>query len=206
MDFRGIIRTSNSYQFNLITDIVEKGALFMKLVFAGKNMDVTEALKNVTADKLTRLDKYFDKDVVATVTFTAERDRHTIEVTIDLPQTIIRAEVETYDMYESIDKAVDILERQVRKHKGKLKARYRTTDTIRFDNIQLTEGEMEEENLPKIVRTKRFLLNPMTAEEAALQMDLLGHNFFVYMDGDTGNTNVVYKRKDGNYGLIAPEF
>lgn len=179
----------------------------MKLVYAGKNMDVTEALKNVTADKLSRLDKYFDKDVVATVTFTAERDRHTIEVTIDLPQTIIRAEVETYDMYESIDKAIDILERQVRKHKGKLRARYRNTDTIRFDNIVLTkEEEAVEDDAPKIVRTKRFVLNPMTPEEAVLQMELLGHDFFVFMDGDSGDTNVVYKRKDGNYGLIAPEF
>ncbi len=177
----------------------------MKLVFAGKNMDVTEALKNVTADKLAKLDKYFDKDVVATVTFTTERDRHTIEVTIDLPQTIIRAEVQTYDMYESIDKAIDILEGQIRKHKGKLRARYRNTDTIRFDNIELLEEDKSgEEEGPKIVRTKRFTLNPMTPEEAVLQMELLGHDFFVFMDGDSGDTNVVYKRKDGNYGLIAP--
>jgi len=178
----------------------------MKLVFAGKNMDVTEALKNVTADKLARLDKYFDKDIVATVTFTTERDRHTIEVTIDLPQNVIRAEVQTYDMYESIDKAIDILEGQIRKHKGKLRARYRNTDTIRFDNIELLEEEKATEDTgPKIVRTKRFTLNPMTPEEAVLQMDLLGHDFFVFMDGDTGDTNVVYKRKDKNYGLIAPQ-
>lgn len=180
----------------------------MKIIYAGKNVDVTEALKNVTGEKLSKLGKYFDEDIEGTVTYSTERDRHTIEVTIHLPDTILRAEEETYDMYESLDRVVDILERQVRKHKGKLKTKYRNTETIRFENIApLTEEEQkEEDNGPKIVRTKRFLLKPMTSEEAVLQMELLNHDFFVYMDGDTGDTNVVYKRKDGNYGVIEPEF
>ncbi len=177
----------------------------MRLIFAGKNMDVTQALKSVTEEKLSRLDKYFDEDIEGHVTYSTERDRHTIEVTINLPDTIIRAEEETYDMYESLDKVVDILEKQIRRHKGKLKAKYRNTETIRFENIKPLQDE-EEENGPKIVKTKRFLLKPMNSEEAVLQMELLGHDFFVYMDGDTGETNVVYKRKDGNYGVIEPEF
>lgn len=178
----------------------------MKIIYAGKNIDVTEALKDVTAKKLNRLEKYFDEDIEGTVTYTTEKDRHTIEVTINLPDTILRAEEETYDMYESLDRVVDILDGQIRKHKGKLKAKYRNTETIRFENIaSLTEAEKKEEG-PKIVKTKRFLLKPMTSEEAVLQMELLNHDFFVYMDGDTGETNIVYKRKDGNYGAIEPEF
>ncbi len=178
----------------------------MKIIFAGKNIDVTEALKNVTTEKLSRLDKYFDKDIEGTVTYSTEKDRQKIEVTIELPDTLLRAEEETYDMYESLDKVIDILEGQVRKYKGKLKAKYRNTDTIRFDNIAPLTKEEEEEEGPKIVRTKRFFLKPMTSEEAVLQMELLNHDFFVYMDGETGDTNVVYKRKDGNYGVIEPEF
>lgn len=177
----------------------------MKLVYVGKNIEVTEALKNITEEKLSKLDKYFDEDIVATVTFGTQKERHTIEVTIDLPQSKIRAEVETFDMYESIDKSIDILEKQVRKYKGKLKSKYRNTDTIRFENIIPMEETVEEDEGPKIVRTKRFTLNPMNAEEAVLQMELIGHDFYVFMNGDTGEANVVYKRKDGNYGLILPQ-
>lgn len=185
--------------------LVLKGVGFMKLIFAGKNMDITQALKDITSEKMSKLDKYFDEDIEGHVTYSTEGDRHKIEVTINLPGTILRAEEETYDMYESLDKVVDILEGQIRKYKGKLQARYRNTDTIRFENIKPLEEE-EEDNGPKIVRTKRFILKPMTPEEAVLQMELLNHDFFVYMDGDTGETNVVYKRKDGNYGVIEPEF
>ncbi len=177
----------------------------MKLIFAGTNVDVTEALKNVTEERLSRLNKYFNEDIEGNVTYSTERDRHRIEVTIYLPDTIIRAEEETYDMYDSLDKVVDRLEAQIRKHKDKLKTKYKNTETIRFENIAPLEEKALEEDGPKIVRTKRFILKPMTSEEAVLQMELLGHDFFVYMDGETGETNVVYKRKDGNYAVIEPE-
>lgn len=176
----------------------------MKLNYAGKNMEITDALRDVTNKKLSKLDKYFQKDIEGNVTFSSEKNRKIIEVTINLPGTIIRAEESTDDMYVSIDKAVDILERQIRKYKTRLQKRHRNSDSIRFENIMpLTKDEKEEG--PKIVRRKRFMLKPMMSEEAVLQMELLRHNFYVYMDADTGEVHVVYKRNDGNYGLIEPE-
>lgn len=178
----------------------------MKMNFAGKNMDITDALRDVTEKKLSKLDKYFQKDVVGNVTFSSQKNRKIIEVTINLPGTIIRAEEASDDMYASIDKAVDVLERQIRKYKTRLQKKYKNTETIRFENVvPLETKNKEEEELPKLVKRKQFFLKPMTSEEAVLQMELLGHNFFVFMDGDTGNVNVVYKRKDNNYGLIEPE-
>lgn len=178
----------------------------MKVNITGKNMEVTDALRNVTYKKLGKLDKYFDKDVIADVTFSVEKSRQIIEVTIDLPGTILRAEESTDDMYTSVDRAVDILERQVRKYKTKLQKRYQNNNTIRFENIQPLPQGNEKEMKPRIVRTKRFAMKPMHEEEALLQMELLGHSFFMFMNAETDEVNVVYKRKDGNYGLIEPEF
>ena len=177
----------------------------MKINFTGKNLDVTEALRNVTEKKMSKLDKYFQKDIEGNVTFSSEKNRKIIEVTINLPGTIIRAEESSDDMYASIDRAVDVLERQMRKYKTKLQKRYKNTETIRFENVEPLPSEEVGDDLPKLVKTKKFFLKPMTSEEAVLQMELLGHNFFIFMDGDTGNVNVVYKRKDNNYGLIEPE-
>ncbi len=175
----------------------------MKLNFTGKNIEVTEALKDVTEKKLGKLDKYFQGDVEGNVVYSVERNRKIIEITINLPGTILRAEEYSDDMYAAIDKAVDILERQIRKHKTKLQRRYINGETIRFENI---EPLQEEEDKPKVVRTKRFDMKPMSVEEAILQMELLRHNFFVFMNADSDDINVLYKRKDGNYGLIEPEF
>ncbi len=176
----------------------------MKLNFTGKNIEVTEALKDVTEKKLGKLDKYFQGDVEGNVVYSVERNRKIIEITINLPGTILRAEEYSDDMYAAIDKAVDILERQIRKHKTKLQRRYiNGGETIRFENI---EPLQEEEDKPKVVRTKRFDMKPMSVEEAILQMELLRHNFFVFMNADSDDINVLYKRKDGNYGLIEPEF
>ena len=175
----------------------------MKLNFAGKNMEVTEALKEVTSKKLKRLDKYFNKDVEGNVVYSTERNWKILEITIDLPGTILRAEEASDDMYAAIDKAVDVLERQIRKYKTKLQRRQQTGKTIRFENVMPLEEEKER---PRIVRTKRFAMKPMSAEEAVLQMELLGHNFFVFRNAESDEVSVVYKRKDGNYGLIEPEF
>lgn len=177
----------------------------MKLNYTGKNMDITDALRDVTNKKLSKLDKYFQKDIEGNVTFSSEKNRKIIEVTINLPGTIIRAEESTDDMYVSIDKAVDILERQIRKYKTRLQKRYKNNETIRFENVMPLKANEEDDEGPKIVRKKRFMLKPMVSEEAVLQMELLRHNFYVFMDADTGGVSVVYKRKDGNYGLIEPE-
>ena len=178
----------------------------MRMNYTGKNMEVTDALRSVTEKKLSKLEKYFESDISANVTFSTEKNRKIIEVTINLPGMILRAEESTDDMHASIDKTVDILERQIRKHKAKLQKRYRNSETIRFDNIpSLTKEEEKKEDKPKLVRVKRFDLKPMSSEEAILQMELLRHNFFVFLDAGTEGVSVVYKRKDGNYGIIEPE-
>lgn len=176
----------------------------MKLNFTGKNIEVTDALRDVTEAKLAKLDKYFEGNVEGKVVYIVEKNREIVEITIHLPGTILRAEESTDDMYASIDRAVDILERQIRKYKTKLQNRYKEGETIRFENIEPLKKK--EDQGPKVVRTKRFDMKPMMEEEAILQMELLGHNFFLFMNSDSGELNVLYKRNDGDYGLIEPEF
>ena len=173
----------------------------MLLNFVGKNIELTESLKNVAEKKFSKLDKYFSEEAEARVVFSTVREQQTVEVTIFLPKTIIRAEETTDDMYSSMDNAVDALARQIRKHKTRLKRRYQNNETIRFDELMDKEAPKEEPE-HKIVKRKNFELNPMNEEEAILQMDLLNHNFFVFLDGDTDGVSIVYKRKDGNYGKI----
>lgn len=173
----------------------------MKLNYIGKNMNVTDALKEVTEKKLSKLDKYFQEDAEGNVTFSVEKNTQIIEVTITLPGTIIRAEESTNDMYGSIDKVVDVLDNQIRKHKTKLQNRYKNNETIRFENVELLPSEDQGEKL-NIVRRKKFGLKPMSPEEAILQMELLRHNFYVFLDAESEEVQVVYKRKDGNYGVI----
>lgn len=175
----------------------------MKTIISGKSIIITDALKNTIEKKLSKLDKYFLDGVEATATLSVEKNRHKIEVTIRLPKGIIRAEEETDDMYASLDKAVDVLERQIRKHKTKLHKMVHNGDTIKFENIP--NGIISEKDL-EIVKTKKFAMKPMFEEEAVLQMELLRHSFFVFMNAKTDEVNVVYKRKDGNYGLIEPIF
>jgi putative sigma-54 modulation protein len=161
-----------------------KGVGFMKLNFTGKNMEVTEALKDVTEKKLSKLDKYFQEDAEGSITYSVERNRKIIEITINLPGTILRAEESSDDMYASIDRAVDVLEGQIRKYKTKLQRRFNNGETIRFENIVPLNDELEQDR-PKVVRTKRFDMKPMNVEEAILQMELLRHNFFVFMNADS---------------------
>lgn len=176
----------------------------MKLNYTGKNYDISNTLKELAEKKIGRLDKYFKDDVEGRVTFSSQKNLRIVEVTIFLPGVVLRAEEACDEMYTSIDRCVDALERQVRKYKTRLQKRNNTGETIRFENIEYEEPETPEEG-PEIVRVKRFGLKPMSPEEAVLQMDLLGHNFFVFLDGETNEVQVVYKRKDGNYGLIEPE-
>ncbi len=174
----------------------------MKVIVSGRNLEVTDALKDQVKEKLERFGKYFRDDIEAQATLTVERNRQIIEITIPLNGTILRAEEATNDMYTSIDKAINKLYKQMEKHKTKLEKRYQGHDTIRFEEIR-NIAKYEEEEM-KIVKTKRFAIKPMDPQEAVLQMDLLGHNFFVFTNADTDEVNVVYKRKDGQYGLIEP--
>lgn len=183
----------------------------MKVKVIGKNIEITEALRSIIDKKIARLDKYFNPDVEAQITLGVIKNRHTIEVTIPFNGVILRSEEQNDDMYTSLDLVVDKLERQIRKNKTKLEKRNKG-NSLKFQGIQQYENSEEDVKDPKIVKTKKFAFKPMSAEEAVLQMELVGHSFFVYMsDGSSevnGNSevNVVYKRKDGNYGLIEPQF
>ena len=176
----------------------------MKFIVSGKNMEVTDALKNKVIKKVGKLDKFFGEDAEAYVTMSVEKNRHIIEITIRFNGMVIRAEVANGDMYAAIDKAIDILEGQIRRNKTRLSKKLRT-GALKMDNIK-PEQVVEEEKEFKIVRSKKFAIKPMDIEEAILQMNLLGHEFFMFRNSDTNQANVVYRRKDGNYGLIEPEF
>lgn len=178
----------------------------MKINISGKNLEITDSLRNQVNKKVSKLGRYFGDNVEAQVTMSVEGYRHIIEVTIPFDGIVVRGEESTDDMYASIDKVLDILERQIRKHRTRLERKIKKgafkNDTPLFSpDVPFEEGE-----LPKIVRTKRFAIKPMDVEEATMQMELLGHSFFVFANAGSEEVNVVYKRKDGNYGLIEPEF
>lgn len=176
----------------------------MNIKVVGKNIEVTEGLKSAVEKKLAKLDKYFIDDVNATATLSVEKNMQKIEVLIPFNNAILRAEVKHSDLYSAIDLVIDKLEGQVRKQKTKLYRR-NYDNSLKFNNIE-DYDDFDKDDEPKIVKTKRFAVKPMNEEEAVLQMELLGHDFFVFMNCDTDEVNVVYKRKDGNYGLIEQEF
>lgn len=175
----------------------------MKVTVMSKNIEITSALRESIEKKISKLDKYFEKEVDAKVTISVQKNRHIVEVTIPFSGIMLRAEEATDDMYKSVDMVEEKLVRQIRKQKTKLSRKY--NQSLRFAEIA-TDVEEVEETKGKIVRTKTFAVKPMNSEEAVLQMELLGHNFFVYQDTDTNNVSVLYKRKDGNYGLLDPEY
>jgi len=183
--------------------IILEGVLYMRYIISGKNIEVTKALKDIVMEKLGKLEKYFSKDNEAIITMVVEKQRQIIEVTIPIKGSVIRAEEEADSMYVAIDKVVDILERQLLKHKNKLIDKHRHQGTFKQEFI---DEEYEEKEGVKIVRSKKFAVKPMDAEEACMEMDLLGHDFYVFMNSDTDEVNVVYKRRNGNYGLIEPEY
>jgi len=176
----------------------------MRIRVSGKNIEVTNALRERVEKKLSKFEKYFNPDTEANATLTVERNRHIIEVTIPFNGVILRGEEATEDMYTSIDNVVEKLERQIAKYKTKLERRIKD-GSVRFENFSFNQEEDDDEE-PRIVKTKRFAMKPMPVEEAVLQMELLGHNFFMFYNADSDEVNVVYKRKDGDYGLIEPEF
>lgn len=176
----------------------------MKYIISGKNFEVTDSLQDRVIKKVGKLDKFFNADAEAHVTMSVEKNRHIVEITISYNGVLFRAEVSNDDMYSSIDKAIDILERQIRRNKTRLEKRLKAGA---FKNEEGRTPVHEDEEFEfKVVRSKRFAVKPMTIEEAILQMNLLGHEFFVFSNADSKQVNVVYRRKDGNYGVIEPEF
>lgn len=170
----------------------------MKINITTKNFNASDSLKETIEKKLGRLDKYFSDDVTANVKLSQEGSYDKIEATIQNRGTIFRAEESGSDIYDSIDRVVDKLSSQMGKFKKKLQKKYKASKEVSF--VDLPDFEEEEE--VSIVKTKKFQLEPMNAEEAIMQMELLGHNFFVFLDMETDSVNVVYKRNDDSYGLL----
>ena len=177
----------------------------MKVTVIAKNIDLTPALKEMVEKKISKLDRYFEPSVTARATLSVQKNRQKIEVTIPFNGVILRGEETTEDLYKSIDLVEDKLERQIRKQRTKL-ARKNSSGSLRYPDFNSVDFKEELEEDSKVVKTKSFNVKPMSSEEAILQMELLGHNFFVYQDADTSKVSVMYKRKDGNYGLIEPEY
>ncbi len=175
----------------------------MKHKINGKNIEVTAALENAVIEKLVKLDKYFNDNVEAQVTLIVEKLIHVIEITIPFNGSVLRAEVEGKNMYNIIDDAVAVIEKQVNKFKNKLRSKHRNNHAPSFTPAFMHQSD-EAEDAIKIDRIKKFAIKPMDAEEAVMQMELVGHNFFVYLDAQTEEVNVVYKRRNGTYGLIEP--
>ncbi|MCF6138744.1 ribosome hibernation-promoting factor, HPF/YfiA family [Pseudalkalibacillus berkeleyi] len=192
----------------------------MNFNIRGENIEVTPALRSYSEKKVRKLERYFDGTPNSDVYINLKvfNNEQLVEVTIPMPGLLLRAEESHDDMYAAIDLVVEKLERQIRKHKTKVNRKFRQGGAIKFafangngapsaapaTTTTLLEEEEEEDDF-QVVRNKRFDLKPMDTQEAILQMDMLGHNFFVFSHAESGETNVVYKRKDGRYGLIAPD-
>ncbi len=174
----------------------------MKFVITGRNIDVTPGLRSAVEDKIGKLEKYFTPETEVHVTLSVEKDRQKIEVTIPVKGTVIRSEQISSDMYVSIDLVEEIIERQLKKYKNKLIERQQGSHYLKQEFI---DKEYTDDDEVTIVRTKKFDIKPMYAEDACIQMELTGHNFFVFCNAETDQVNVVYKRKGNTYGLIEPE-
>lgn len=171
----------------------------MKFTIVGKNINVTEGLRLAVEDKIGKLEKYFTPDTEVHVTLSVEKERQKIEVTIPVKGNIIRSEQVSNDMYVSIDLVEEIIERQLKKYKTRIIDKHQGGSSFRQDFL---ENDYVDDEEIKIVRTKRFDIKPMYPEDACVQMELLGHNFFVFVNAETDQVSVVYKRKGGTYGLI----
>ena len=182
---------------------MEKGLDTMRITISGKNIDITDGLRQAVEDKLSKLERYFTPETDIVVTLSVEKERQKIEVTIPVKGNIICSEQVSNDMYVSIDLVEEVIERQLKKYKNKIVDQKQSAGNFQQEFI---EKEIEDEEEIKIIRTKRFGMKPMYPEDACIQMELLGHNFFVFQNAETEEVNVVYKRKGNTYGLIEPEF
>ncbi|KKM09849.1 hypothetical protein SY88_16805 [Clostridiales bacterium PH28_bin88] len=174
----------------------------MNLIVRGKNLPITDALRDYVEKRVRKMEKFLGAIEEAQATLTVEKERHRVEVTIPLNGLLLRGEEETGDMYSSVDMVMDKLEKQVAKYKTRLAKKVKGRA---LGELAVPERTVEDEE-PQIIRTKRFAFKPMPVEEAIMQMNLIGHSFFVFSNAETEEVNVVYRRKDGHYGLIEPEF
>ena len=179
-----------------------EGMISMKFIIVGRNIEVTPGLRAAVEEKIGKLDKYFNPDTEVHVTLSVEKDRQKIEVTIPVKGSIIRSEQVSNDMYVSIDLVEEIIERQLKKYKNKIVDKQQAVASF---SKAYVENDYTDDDEIKIVRTKKFDIKPMYPEDACIQMELLGHSFFVFCNAETDQVNVVYKRKGDTYGLIEPE-
>ena len=173
----------------------------MRFIITGRNIDITEGLKSAVEQKLVNLDRFFAPETEVNVTLSVEKERQKIEVTIPVKGNIIRSEQVSSDMYVSIDLVEEVIERQLKKYKNKIVDKQQNAAAFAQEFV---EKDYDDDEV-KIIRTKRFGIKPMDPEEACVQMELLGHNFYVFFNSETEEVNVVYKRKGNTYGLIEPE-
>ncbi len=177
----------------------------MNFIISGKNnLTVSDELRNAVESKLGKLERYFTPDTDVNVTLSVEKERQKIEVTIPVKGNIIRSEQTSNDMYMSIDLVEEVIERQLRKYKNKIIDKHQSGGGFQQTYLENEYDEGEDE--VKIIRTKKFGFKPMYPEDACVQMELLGHNFYVFHNAETDQVNVVYKRKGNTYGLIEPEY
>jgi putative sigma-54 modulation protein len=176
----------------------------MRVIITGKGMEVSDYLKEMVTKKVNKLRRYFGEDTEAHITMSIQKSRHIVEVTVPFDGVVLRGEEATGDMYASIDGVLSKLEKQIHKHRTALRKRLHEGAFTKTGYEY--GGEMAEEKLPKIVRTKKFIVKPMDLEEAQMQLELLGHEFFVFRNAKTNEVNVLYKRWDGDLGLIEPEY
>ncbi len=179
----------------------------MLINYTGKNIQVTDEMRGLVEGQLSKLDKFFDKEVRCNVTLSKFKNDLVVEININVPGSFIRAEENDPDLRTALDRAIDVLTRQVRRHKGKLQKRFKGNKSIKLENIpdfDYTGLNITEED-DKIIKTKTFSTRPMDEDEAILQLELIGHNFYAFTNSATNKVNVLYKRKNGGYGLLTPE-
>lgn len=182
----------------------KKGVDIMRYTITGRNIEVTPGLKAAIEKKIGKLEHFFTPDTEVIVALSAQKDRQKIEVTIPVKGNTIRAEESSTDMYVSIDLVEEVIERQIRRYRKKLIDKKQAA--VSFSQAFIDEEDEPQDDEIQIVKTKRFAIKPTIPEEACLQMEMLGHSFYVFLNSDTDQVNVVYKRKNGTYGLIEPEF
>ncbi|MGE5557447.1 MAG: ribosome hibernation-promoting factor, HPF/YfiA family [Bacillota bacterium] len=174
----------------------------MQVKIKGKNLEVSDALKDYAEKKLQKVGRFFTrKPVESDVTFNIERGMHIVDITLAVGGLLLRGESKSEDMYHSIDMAVERIERQIEKYKARITRKLKNTE----GGTEPEPPGRRDEERPRIVRSKKFDIKPMDVGEAVMQMDLLGHDFYVFTNSETDEINVIYKRKDGQYGLIEPE-
>ena len=179
----------------------------MKVNVYGRNMKVGQQLQTRIEEKLSKFNRFFGEEATANVKVRSEKEEKIIEVTLQIRKHYYRAECRAEDAFSALDQSIDVLEGQIRKHKTKIEKKIHDYAYMKeYLKSEMPVTEESENDEPQITKRKSFEIVPMDAEEAVLQMELLNHSFFAYLDGETGRVCVVYKRNDGNYGLIEPVY